>query len=138
MAWVRAASPAMVEQSHGAVVSNASTAAFGEPRQGVCAAAKAGVVACIRTIAVEYGRHGVRANLVAPGLTLPDDAAAVDDQSLWRDRRSVINDAEVDYVVKNTALRRLPKSQDIANAVVFLASNSARRLNTVAGGFAIR
>jgi NAD(P)-dependent dehydrogenase (short-subunit alcohol dehydrogenase family) len=143
MACVRAALPAMVEQGHGAIVSTASTAAFGEPRQGVYAAAKAGVVAFIRTIALEYGRHGVRANLVAPGLTLPDDPSAVGDQSLWRDRESVMNDAQVDYVVKNTPLRRLPKSQDIANAVSFLASDAAAalitgQLITVAGGFAMR
>jgi len=143
MACVRAALPAMVEQGHGAIVSTASTAAFGEPRQGVYAAAKAGVVAFIRTIALEYGRHGVRANLVAPGLTLPDEDAAVGDQSLWRDRHSVMNDAQVDYVVKNTPLRRLPKSEDIANAVTFLASDTAARLITgqlitVAGGFAMR
>ena len=143
MACVRAALPAMVEQGHGAIVSTASTAAFGEPRQGVYAAAKAGVVAFIRTIALEYGRHGVRANLVAPGLTLPDDDAAVGDQSLWRDRHSVMSDAQVDYVVKNTPLRRLPKSADIANAVTFLASDTAARLITgqlitVAGGFAMR
>lgn len=140
MGCVRAALPSMVEQGHGAVV---STAAFGEPRQGVYAAAKDGMVAFIRTIALGYGRHGVRANLVAPGLTLPDDAAAVGDQSLWRDRHSVMNDAKVDYVVMNTPQRRLPKSQDIANVVAFLASDSTARLIagqliTVAGGFAMR
>ena len=143
MACVRAALPSMVEQGHGAVVSTASTAAFGEPRQGIYAAAKAGVVAFIRTIALGYGRHGVRANLVAPGLTLPDAAAVVGDQSLWRNRHSVMNDAKVDCVVMNTPLRRLPKSQDIANVVAFLASDSAARLIagqliTVAGGFAMR
>jgi 2-hydroxycyclohexanecarboxyl-CoA dehydrogenase len=143
MAATRAVLPAMVEQGGGAIVSTASTAAFGEPRQGIYAAAKAGVVAFIRTIALEYGRHGVRANLVAPGLTLPDDPSSVGDQSLWRDRESVMNDAQVDYVVKSTPLRRLPKAEDIAHAVTFLASGQAARLITgqlitVAGGFAMR
>ncbi len=143
MACARAVLPAMVEQGRGAIVSTASTAAFGEPRQGVYAAAKAGVVAFIRTIALEYGRHGVRANLVAPGLTLPEDPSALGEQSLWRDRESVMNEAQVDYVVKNTPLRRLPKAGDIANAVAFLASDTAARqitgqLITVAGGFAMR
>jgi NAD(P)-dependent dehydrogenase (short-subunit alcohol dehydrogenase family) len=143
MACVRAVLPAMVAQGHGAIVATASTAAFGEPRQGVYAAAKAGVVAFIRTIALEYGRHGVRANLVAPGLTLPEDDAAVGEESLWRDRHAVMNDAQVDYVVRNTPLRRLPKARDIAHAVSFLASDSAARLITgqlitVAGGFAMR
>ena len=143
MACTRAVLPTMVAQGGGAIVSTASTAAFGEPRQGVYAAAKAGVVAYIKTIALEYGRHGVRANLVAPGLTLPDDDASVGGESIWRDRASIMNDAQVDYVVKNTPLRRLPKAEDIANAVGFLSSSTAARLITgqlitVAGGFAMR
>ena len=143
MAGVRAVLPAMVEQGGGAIVSTASTAAFGEPRQGVYAAAKAGVVAFIKTIALEYGRHGVRANLVAPGLTLPEDPSTLGDQSLWRDQASVMNDAQVDYVVRNTPLRRLPRAEDIANAVAFLASDRVSRqitgqLIAVAGGFAMR
>lgn len=143
MAATRAVLPAMVAQGGGAIVSTASTAAFGEPRQGVYAAAKAGVVAFIRTIALEYGRHGVRANLVAPGLTLPDDPETLGDQSLWRDRQSIMNDDQVAYVTRNTPLRRLPKAQDIANAAAFLASNDVAglitgQLITVAGGFAMR
>jgi NAD(P)-dependent dehydrogenase (short-subunit alcohol dehydrogenase family) len=143
MAATRAVLPTMVEQGGGAIVSTASTAAFGEPRQGVYAAAKAGVVAFIRTIALEYGRHGVRANLVAPGLTLPEDATTLGEQSLWRERESVMNAAQVDYVVKSTPLRRLPQAEDIANAVGFLSSERAARqitgqLITVAGGFAMR
>lgn len=143
MAATRAVLPAMVEQGGGAIVSTASTAAFGEPRQGVYAAAKAGVVAFIRTIALEYGRHGVRANLVAPGLTLPDDPDTLGNQSLWRDRQSIMNDEQVAYVARNTPLRRLAKAEDIANAVTFLASGEAARLITgqlitVAGGFAMR
>lgn len=143
MACTRAVLPAMIAQGGGAIVATASTAAFGEPRQGVYGAAKAGVVAFIRTIALEYGRHGVRANLVAPGLTLPEDTASVGERSLWRDRKSVMNDAQIDYVVKNTPLRRLPKAEDIANAVGFLSSNTVAGLITgqliaVAGGFAMR
>lgn len=143
MACTRAVLPAMVEQSHGAIVATASTAAFGEQRQSVYAAAKAGVVAFMRTIALEYGRSGVRANMVAPGLTLPDDPATLGEESLWQNREAIMNDAQVEYVVRNTPLRRLPKAQDIANAVAFLASDQASRqitgqLITVAGGFAMR
>lgn len=143
MACARAVLPAMVAQGHGAIISTASTAAFGEPRQAVYAAAKAGVVAFIRTLALEYGRHGVRANLVAPGLTLPGDASGVGDQSIWRDRAAIMNDAQVDYVMRNTPLRRLPQAEDIAHAVAFLASDRAAhmitgQLITVAGGFAMR
>jgi NAD(P)-dependent dehydrogenase (short-subunit alcohol dehydrogenase family) len=143
MACTRAVLPTMVEQGHGAIVATASTAAFGEPRQSVYAAAKAGVVAFMRTIALEYGRSGVRANLVAPGLTLPEDPETLGEDSLWQNRTAIMNDAQVDYVVRNTPLRRLPRAEDIANAVAFLASDRVARqitgqLVTVAGGFAMR
>jgi NAD(P)-dependent dehydrogenase (short-subunit alcohol dehydrogenase family) len=143
MACTRAVLPAMIAQNHGAIVATASTAAFGEPRQGVYAAAKAGVIAFMRTIALEYGRNGVRANMVAPGLTLPEDDAALGEESLWKNREAIMNDSQVAYVARNTPLRRLPKAQDIANAVAFLSSDAASRmitgqLITVAGGFAMR
>ncbi|MEC9345916.1 MAG: SDR family oxidoreductase [Pseudomonadota bacterium] len=144
MSCVRAVLPAMQAQGHGAIVATASTAAFGEPRQGVYAAAKAGVVAFIRTIAQEYGRYGIRANLVAPGLVLPEgDAEAMGELSLWHDRDAVMNDDQVTYVKRNTPLRRLSRTGDIARSVIFLASDVAARqltgqMLTVSGGFAMR
>jgi 2-hydroxycyclohexanecarboxyl-CoA dehydrogenase len=143
MACTRAVLPAMIAQNKGAIVATASTAAFGEQRQSVYAAAKAGVVAFMRTIALEYGRSGVRANMVAPGLTLPEDPDSLGEESLWKDREAIMNDAQVEYVVRNTPLRRLPKAHDIANAVAFLSSDTAShmitgQLITVAGGFAMR
>ncbi|MBI1238803.1 MAG: SDR family oxidoreductase [Alphaproteobacteria bacterium] len=141
IACAHAVLPEMVRAGQGAIVSIASTAAHGEPRQSVYAAAKAGVVALIRTIAAEYGRSGIRANCVAPGLTLPeDDAAALGRQSMWHDREKIMNAAQTEYVVKATPLRRLSRPQDIANAVVFLASDRAARqitgeLITISGGF---
>jgi 2-hydroxycyclohexanecarboxyl-CoA dehydrogenase len=139
MSCTRAVLPAMIEQSRGAIVATASTAAFGAHRQGVYAAAKAGVVAFIRTIALEYGRNGVRANLVAPGLTLPEDASALGAQSLWHERDAVMNAAQVQYMERETPLKRLSKAEDIANAVAFLASERVSRqitgqMITVAGG----
>jgi 2-hydroxycyclohexanecarboxyl-CoA dehydrogenase len=143
MSCVRAVLPAMMRQGGGSIVATASTAAFGEPRQSVYAAAKAGVVAFIRTIALEYGRYGVRANLVAPGLVLPEEGEELGAESIWRDRASIMNDEQVAYVVKNTPLRRLSTPDDIARAVLFLASDlTGRQLTgqmlTVSGGFAMR
>ncbi|WP_439815099.1 SDR family NAD(P)-dependent oxidoreductase [Zavarzinia sp. CC-PAN008] len=143
MACVRAVLPGMIERRRGAIVATTSTAAFGEPRQGVYAAAKAGVIAFIRTIAQEYGRFGIRANLVAPGLVLPQDDASLGAQSLWRDKDAVMNDAQTKYVVDRTPLRRLSQPDDIAASVLFLASDTAARqltgqLLTVSGGFQMR
>lgn len=138
----RAVLPRMIEQRRGAIVATASTAAFGEPRQGVYASAKAGVIAFIRTIALEYGRYGIRANAVAPGLVIPEPDA-IGAGSLWQDVSAIMNDEQIDYVRRGTPLRRLSTAEDIANAVLFLASERASRqltgqLITVAGGFAMR
>lgn len=143
MSCVRAVLPRMIEQRRGAIVATASTAAFGEPRQSVYAAAKAGVVAFIKTIALEYGRYGVRANLVAPGLVLPAEDEELGAESIWRDRESIMNDAQTEYVVRSTPLRRLSRPEDIARSVLFLASEVTGRQLTgqmlaVSGGFAMR
>ncbi len=142
MTCTHAVLPHMIERQRGAIVAIASTAAFGEPRQSVYAAAKAGVVGFIRTVALEYGRYGIRANLIAPGLVVPEPEA-IGEGSLWQDRASVMNDAQIDYVRRGTPLRRLSNADDIARSVLFLASERASRqltgqLITVAGGFAMR
>ena len=142
MTCTRAVLPRMIEQRRGAIVATASTAAFGEPRQSVYAGAKAGVIGFVRTIALEYGRYGIRANIVAPGLVVPE-REAVGAGSLWQDRSAIMNDEQIDYVRRGTPLRRLSTAEDIANSVAFLASERASRqltgqLITVAGGFAMR
>jgi NAD(P)-dependent dehydrogenase (short-subunit alcohol dehydrogenase family) len=142
MTCTRAVLPTMIAQRRGSIVATASTAAFGEPRQGVYAAAKAGVIGFVRTIAQEYGRYRIRANVVAPGLVVPEPSA-IGAGSLWRDRASVMNDEQVEYVKRGTPLRRLSTAEDIASSVLFLASERTGRqltgqLITVAGGFAMR
>ena len=67
----RAVLPSMVERHAGAIVSIASDAGFGEFRMGDYGPMKAGVMAFTRIIAKEYGRYGVRANTVCPGLVIP-------------------------------------------------------------------
>jgi NAD(P)-dependent dehydrogenase (short-subunit alcohol dehydrogenase family) len=96
----------------------------------------------VRSIALEYGRYGIRANLVAPGLALPE-RDAIGGGSLWQDRAAIMNDEQVEYVQRSTPLGRLSTAEDIAHAVVFLASERTSRqltgqLITVAGGFAMR
>ncbi len=142
MTCTRAVLPRMIEQKRGAIVATASTAAFGEPRQSVYAGAKAGLIGFVRSVALEYGRYGVRANLVAPGLVIPP-REAIGAGSLWQDTAAIMNDEQVEYVRRGTPLRRLSTAEDIAHAVAFLASERTGRqltgqLITVAGGFAMR
>src|SRR6201998_1301517 len=83
MAPPHAAIPVMKEAGGGAIVFIASDAAFGQIRQGVYGASKAAMVALARTTAREHGRHGIRSNVVCPGLVIPEGPDAVGAQSLW-------------------------------------------------------
>ena len=77
IAATQAAIPVMKELGAGAIVFIASDAAFGQIRQGVYGASKAAMVALARTTAREHGRHGIRSNIVCPGLVIPDGPEAV-------------------------------------------------------------
>ncbi len=125
----------------GSVVFVASEAAFGQIRQGVYGATKAAEVALARTLAREHGRHGIRSNVVCPGLVVPEGPEAVGADSLWADGRDgVFTDKQIDYLIKDTPLRRLTNADDVANAVLWLSSPTAARqvtgqLVAVSGGY---
>lgn len=131
----------MREQGGGSIVFIASEAAFGQIRQAVYGATKAAVVALARTTAREQGRHGIRSNIVCPGLVIPESPDAVGAQSLWSEGKdSVFNPGQVDYLLKDTPLRRLTTAEDVANATLWLASPTAARqvtgqLFSVSGGY---
>jgi NAD(P)-dependent dehydrogenase (short-subunit alcohol dehydrogenase family) len=129
----------MVERRAGAIVSIASDAAFGEYRMADYGAMKAGVLAFTRTIAKEYGRYGIRANAVAPGLVIPQEGA-VGDGSLWRVDIGM-GPKEIQNIESGIPLRRRSEAVDIAWSVLFLASERARQLTgqvmSVSGGFAM-
>jgi 3-oxoacyl-[acyl-carrier protein] reductase len=77
---LRAFLPAMVRRREGCVVQLASVAGVvASPGQSAYSAAKAAVIALVRTAAVEYGSRGIRLNVIAPGFletTMTDDVPA--------------------------------------------------------------
>ncbi|MEU6375782.1 SDR family oxidoreductase [Streptomyces sp. NPDC046909] len=125
----------------GAIVFVSSEAAFGQIRQGVYGATKAAQVALARTVAREHGRHGIRSNIVCPGLVLPDSPDAVGETSVWAAGEDAIFDRkQVDYMLAGTPLQRLTTAEDVANTVVWLSSDRAARqvtgqLIAVSGGY---
>jgi 2-hydroxycyclohexanecarboxyl-CoA dehydrogenase len=133
----RAVLPGMVERRAGVVVSIASDAGFGEFRMGDYGPMKAGVMAFSRIIAKEYGRYGIRANTVCPGLVIPE-ADAIGAGSLWQADIG-FGEKQIADMERATPLRRRPEAIDIANAVAWLASEPARMLTgqvvSVSGGF---
>jgi len=85
------------------------------PLQGVYGMTKAAVISMTQTLAVELGGAGIRVNAVCPGLVETRLAAALVD-----------NEALQARVLQQTALGRLGQPDDIADAIVFLASDAAR------------
>lgn len=77
-------------------------------------ASKGGVILLTQNAAVEYGTRGIRVNAVAPGVI---DTSIVDG---WREDERVWN-----AVSKSNALGRIGKPEEVANAVLFLASNES-------------
>jgi NAD(P)-dependent dehydrogenase (short-subunit alcohol dehydrogenase family) len=108
--------PRMVAQGKGAIVAIASTAAFvGLPGRGPYSAAKAGILALTRALATEVATSGVRVNAVAPGFT----RTKLIDQGLSD------GSLQEDWMVERVPMRRLARTEEIANAVRFLAGDES-------------
>jgi len=107
----RRAIPIMVAQGGGAIVNTSSTAAFNaEPHVGPYSVAKAGISQLTRAIAVEYAGKGVRCNAVCPGVI----------------RTPLIDGAPLDVnFMASIPMNRLGTPEEIANVVLFLASDLA-------------
>jgi NAD(P)-dependent dehydrogenase (short-subunit alcohol dehydrogenase family) len=133
----------MREAGAGAVVFISSDSAFGAIRQGIYGSTKAGLISLARTVARENGRYGIRSNVVAPGLVIPDDDAQGGPHSVWSDGRdAVFTQEQADSVLRQQPLRRMTTAADIASAVLWISSPLAARQVTgqviaVGGGSAM-
>jgi len=111
----------------GAIVNVSSVlATVGRPLIGAVAASKAGILALTRTAALECAdrKYAIRVNAVLPGGV---DTGIFRGQSWWPDLRADPSreaDAKRD-VIADTPFRRLGSPGEIANAIVFLASDDA-------------
>ncbi len=125
-ASTQAALAVMREAGAGAIVFISSDSAFGAIRQGIYGSTKAGLISLARTVAREHGRHGIRSNVIAPGLVIPD--APVGPHSVWAaGTEAIFSPEQTDYVLRTQALRRLTTPGDIASAVVWVSSPTAAR-----------
>ncbi len=108
--------PSMIERHSGSIVNLSSVSGVvGTPRRAAYAATKGALDAATRSLAMELGPHGIRVNSIAPGVV---------DTALWEKNKAI--PGVVEQIDAQTALRRWAQPEDIADAIVFLASDAAR------------
>lgn len=105
----------MMERGKGAIVHVASKAGVvGEPGHAAYSALKGGVISLTRAMAVELAPYSIRVNAVCPGPVLTDML-----------REVIPNEEDRTALSKETPLGRLGMPEDIAGAVLFLASSES-------------
>lgn len=121
--------PVMRQQRWGRIVNLGAVGAeraFGQAKISAYAAAKAGMVAFTRSLAIEEARHGITVNVINP--------STVDDQELTREEADRIHDTRF-------PIGRPPTAEDVAAAVKFFISDEAAyttgQVLTVSGGWMI-
>jgi NAD(P)-dependent dehydrogenase (short-subunit alcohol dehydrogenase family) len=108
--------PSMTEHKRGSIINLSTVSArIGTPNRAAYAASKGAMDAATRSLAVELGPLGIRVNSVAPGVV---------DTALWESNKKV--PGVIEAVVALTPLRRWGTPDDVADVIVFLASDAAR------------
>ena len=117
----QAMAPLMIKQGHGRVIFISSQSGLiGIPGQPVYCSTKGAVIQLVRTLGVEWARHGITVNSVAPTFVETD---------LTRKR---LQDPQFrSFVLGKIPIGRLAEAKDIGAAVAFLASDEARMVNCV-------
>jgi len=119
------AAPMMKRAGQGAIILTTSTAGlYGYPNRAPYCAAKWAIIGLMKTLAMELGPFGIRANAIAPGSVegprmegvLAREAAA----------KGMTRDQVYQGYASGTSMQSFVKAQDIANMAVFLASPAAK------------
>ena len=109
----------MQAQGGGSIINTSSVQGImGFDTYSAYASAKAGMLGLTRQMAVEYGCHGIRVNAVLPGGI---------DTPMWRAEVAAVPDVQavIDESAARVPLQRIGQPEDIANAVLYLASDEA-------------
>jgi 3-oxoacyl-[acyl-carrier protein] reductase len=110
----KAAWPYMKEKSWGRIINMASVAGtLGGFGQASYSTTKAGIIGFTKTLALEGARYGINCNVVCPGIINSESFRLIPPE--MRER-----------LIKRTAFRKPGEPEDVANAVVFLASDKAK------------
>ena len=131
--------PGMVAHQKGRIVCLASDSArLGQARLSYYAAAKAGVIALVKSVAQEVGRSGVTINVISPGAT--NTEMRVEREANLLNQMGPEKYARREKaVLKMYPMGRVGKPEDIASGILFLASDEASWITgqvlSVNGGF---
>lgn len=122
----------MIETGGGNIINIASTAGFhGIARAPAYAASKAGVISLTKSLAVEWAKHNVRVNAVAPHYLKTDAIKGVR-----------THDTVFEQIVRQIPLRRIAEPKEVLGAIMLLASPAASYITgsvmVVDGGFLAR
>ncbi len=98
------------------MITSSVSAIHGMDLRAAYTATKAGLSGLVRSLAIEWGPRGVTVNAVGPGIIETPLTRAYMDQHPER----------VKATIDNTPLRRIGMPEDVADVVVFLASDAAR------------
>lgn len=109
--------PMLIERGGGAIINTASVAALkGSRNAHAYSASKGAIVSLTRSIAVTYGRYGIRANAICPGVI---DTEMIHDTMLSDESR-------VTTIRRMTPVGEIGTPEDIAATALFLASNAGK------------
>jgi NAD(P)-dependent dehydrogenase (short-subunit alcohol dehydrogenase family) len=137
----RAVLPYMMERNSGSIISIISDAGrVGEPRMTLYSAAKAGIVGHSKALAKEAGPKGIRVNCVSPGATETEQTLETRqkrDEKLGKEKA----EEHMRKALKVYPLRRFGQPEDIAQAVLFFASDESSFITgqvlSVSGGYSM-
>jgi 3-oxoacyl-[acyl-carrier protein] reductase len=119
--------PAMIERRAGKIVNIGGAAGLrGYKNRAAYSASKWGVRGLTRTIALEVGKYNINCNTVCPGIVRTPRL-----EKLCREKaraRGWTREQVYDEYLRDMALGRMTEPQDVANAVLFLASDEARNI----------
>ncbi len=133
----RAAIPSIIEAGGGAIVNVASIAASVCVGGSAYSATKGAILSYTRHVGAELARHGVRVNAVSPGY-MRTPMSTGERHGLTAEEQ----DARIDGFGRLVPMKRAGSVDDIANAILFLASDEAAYITgqeiVVDGGYLVR
>ena len=110
---IQAVAPHMIEKQYGKIVNISSIwGKTGAPSEISYCSAKAGVIGLTKSVAKEHGRYRINVNVVLTGLILTPTIARMAEKYQ-------------NMIIENTPLGRVGQPEEVANVVVFLASDEA-------------